>query len=151
MAILNDDELVQRMIAGDEESFVALYRRRQGAIYRFALHMSGNTGIAEEVTQEVFLALIRDSHNYDPARGTLSAYLYGVARHHVLRCLETNRAYVSITDEPGSGKPAVREPVSPDDPLGEMTRNERIDATRRAVLALPPSYREALVLCDLQE
>ena len=150
MTILNDAELLQRMIAGDEEAFVELYRRRQGAIYRFSLHMSGSASIAEEVTQEVFLAVIRDGRHYDPARGSLAAYLYGVARHHVRRCLEANRAYLPMVDDAAHGA-SSREPVSADDPLGEMARNERIDTTRRAVLALPGSYREVVVLCDLQE
>jgi RNA polymerase sigma-70 factor, ECF subfamily len=150
MTIPTDDQLLQRMTAGDEEAFAALYRRRQGGIYRFSLHMSGSASIAEDVTQEVFLALIRESRNYNPARGSLSAYLYGVARHHVLRCLEANRVYVPMLEDSVNGA-SSREPVSGDDPLGEMARNERIDTTRRAVLSLPGSYREVVVLCDLQE
>jgi len=55
-----DDELLMRMRSGDEQAFVAIYRRRQAAIYRFALHMSGSATVAEDVAQEVFLALIRE-------------------------------------------------------------------------------------------
>jgi len=55
-----DDELLLRMRSGDEQAFVILYRRRQGALYRFALHMSGSAAVAEDVTQEGFLGLIRD-------------------------------------------------------------------------------------------
>jgi RNA polymerase sigma-70 factor (ECF subfamily) len=54
-----DDVLLSRLRRGDEAAFVALYRRRQGAIYRFALHMSGSATAAEDITQEVFLALLR--------------------------------------------------------------------------------------------
>ena len=80
-----DEALLSRMQSGDEQGFVTLYRRRQGSIYRFALHMSGSTAVAEDVTQEVFLALIREGCGYDPARGSLSGYLYGIARNLVLR------------------------------------------------------------------
>src|SRR5690242_13456193 len=86
-----DDQLVARMHCGDEQAFVTLYRRRQGAIYRFALHMSGSAAVAEDVTQEVFLALLRDRCGYDPARGSVAGYLFGIARKLVLRFLERTR------------------------------------------------------------
>ena len=73
-----DDELLIRMRSGDEQAFVALYRGRQAAIYRFALHMSGSATVAEDVAQEVFLALIREECGFDPQRGTLSGYLFGI-------------------------------------------------------------------------
>ena len=87
-----DDELLMRMRSGDEQAFVALYRRRQAAIYRFALHMSGSGTVAEDVTQEVFLALIREECGFDPERGTLSGYLFGIARKLVLRHMERGRS-----------------------------------------------------------
>src|SRR5260370_657194 len=77
---LTDVDLLRRMASGEERAFTALYRRRQGSVYRYALHMSGKPELAEEVTQEVFMALIREPRQYDAARGELSAYLYGLAR-----------------------------------------------------------------------
>ena len=50
--------------------------------------MSGSAAIAEDVTQEVFLLLIREKSAYDPSRGSVQSFLYGVARNHVLRALE---------------------------------------------------------------
>ena len=81
---LGDDDLLRRSAAGDEDAFLALYRRRQAGIFRFALHMSGNQSIAEEVTQEVFLTVIREGARFDSARGSAGAYLFGVARNQVL-------------------------------------------------------------------
>jgi RNA polymerase sigma-70 factor (ECF subfamily) len=149
----NDAELLRSMAAGNEDAFVALYRRRQGAVYRFALQMSGSAAVAEEVTQEVFMALIREGGRYDPARGSLAAYLYGVARNHVLRCLEKDRPYVPMADEPQNDNRQVTPAalVSKDDPAADLVRRERIESVRRAVLALPPHYREVVVLCDLHE
>ena len=54
------------MLSGDEEAFTMLYRRRQGPVYRFALQMTGNVVIAEDVTQEVFMALISKTAKYEP-------------------------------------------------------------------------------------
>src|SRR5258708_8785705 len=102
---INDIDLLQRVLAGDEESFTALYRRRQGSVYRFALQMSGRSSVAEEVTQEVFLAMIREAGRFDPGRGSLMAYLYGIARNHVLRCLERDRFYVSMPEKPEGQSP----------------------------------------------
>src|ERR1035437_3474393 len=103
-----DHELLVRMRSGDEEAFVALYRRRQAAIYRFALHMSGSVTVAEDVTQEVFLALIREECGYDAERGTLSGYLFGIARKLVLRHRERGRSDVALeTDVEGSAPLAL--------------------------------------------
>src|ERR671913_1829458 len=95
----SDDELLRLSIAGDENAFVTLYRRRQGGIYRFALQMSGSEAVAEDVTQEVFMVLMRDGRNFDPTRGSLPAYLYGIARNHVLRVFDRERAFVPIGDD----------------------------------------------------
>ena len=73
----SDAELLRLMSAGDEDAFTALYRRRQAGVYRFALQMSGSEAVAEDVTQEVFMVLMRDADKFDPTRGSLAAYLYG--------------------------------------------------------------------------
>ena len=69
----DDNELLQRMMSGDEEAFTTLFRRRQGGLYRFALQISGSEAVAEDVTQEVFLLLMRKASEYVPARGSLKA------------------------------------------------------------------------------
>ena len=142
----DDEVLLERMRSGDESAFVALYRRRQGAIYRFAFHMTGSDSAAEDVTQEVFLALIRKDCGFDPLRGSLSAYLFGIARKLVLRHLERNRLVVEMT---GDG-PEVAGPAA-SDPMNDLMRLEGISQLRRAVHALPKRYREVVVLCDLEE
>ncbi len=140
----SDEDLLQRMLAGDEDAFTALYRRKQAGIFRFALQMSGSQAIAEDVTQEVFLELLRDAPDYNPARGSLAAYLYGMARHQTLSCLRRRRGEVLLA--------AVVEPIGRGDgPLGELARRQSVDAVRGAVLALPAHYREVVVLCDLNE
>jgi RNA polymerase sigma-70 factor (ECF subfamily) len=149
----SDEELLRLTVAGDADAFAALYRRRQAGIYRFALQMCGSEGIAEDVTQEVFMTLVRESRMFDPARGTLAAYLYGVARNQVLRRLEKERHFVAITDETteDGGALVSTHLVAADDPLAELARSELIETVRQAVLALPAHYREVVVLCELHE
>ena len=134
---LTDQELLVLMLSGDEEAFTILYRRRQGPVYRFALQMTGSVVIAEDVTQEVFMALLTKSAKYDPARGSLASFLYGVARNLVLRRIEKTAE--------------VEDYAGPEDILDDLTRRETVELVRRAVLSLPPVYREAVVLCDLQD
>jgi RNA polymerase sigma-70 factor (ECF subfamily) len=137
----SDEKLLERALGGSEESFTTLYRRRSGPVYRFALHMSGEAAIAEDVTQEVFLALLESGKRFDASRGTVASFLYGIARHRVLRRIEDKRPE-DLT--------AADEAMGDDDVLDDLTRRETIEQVRRAVLSLPPGYREAVVLCDLE-
>jgi len=143
-----DEQLLAQALSGDEEAFAALYRRRQGPIYRFALHMSGSTHIAEEVTQEVFLFLVQRGQGFDAERGTVAAYLFGVARNYVRRALERNYP------EHVLGSPLEEEAASlmvESDPSEGIARRQTSTAVWKAVLSLPEHYREVVVLCDLQE
>ncbi len=149
---LSDEELLQLMRAGDENAFVVLYRRRQANIYRFALRMSGSESVAEDVTQDVFMTLVSGNGHYDSSRGSFTAYLYGVARNQVLRRFEKDRAHLPINDEQDGGETLTPEGlISLADPLVDLTRQETVESVRQAVLALPPHYREVVVLCDLHE
>jgi RNA polymerase sigma-70 factor (ECF subfamily) len=140
---LTDEQLVERAIRGDQDAFGIVYDRRQGAICRFALQMSGSLDVAEEVTQEAFVTLARDLSRFDARRGTVSAYLYGIARKLVLRWLERNGAEAA-------DPPAEMAEETPG-PLAGLLQGEAVERVRRAVLGLPAKYREAVVLCDLQE
>src|SRR5271170_3919077 len=155
----SDDDLARRLLAGDEGAFVLVYRRWQGPIYRFALHMCGNPSIAEDVTQEVFMTLIREGSRFDPARGSLSGYLFGIARNHVHKRYDRDRFLVPFPENTregghsnglGGGNGNGAHPsiiVAPVD----LGRGETIAMVREAVLNLPGHYREVVVLCDLQE
>ena len=145
---LNDSELLRSMLAGDEEALALLYHRRQGAVYRFALQMSGSKTIAEDVTQEVFLFLMREGHVFDPARGSVSAFLLGVARNHVLRRLRVEHLLAPLGDD---SEDDVLHATTDLCPLEDLTRAETIESVRKAVLSLPSKYREVVVLCELQD
>jgi RNA polymerase sigma-70 factor, ECF subfamily len=140
MIEMGDSELLGRMLAGDETAFTELYRARHAPVYRFALQMTGSVVTAEDVTQEVFIALIEHGRRFDPARGTLPSFLYGIARNLVRRRIAKDRELEAIGEFGGD-----------EDLLGDLTRRETISQVRRAVLSLPATYREAVVLCDLQD
>jgi RNA polymerase sigma-70 factor, ECF subfamily len=187
---LTDEVLLRRMIAGEEEAFTALYRRRHPAIYRFALRMSGSHAMAEDVTQEVFMALIRDAKRYDPARGPFGAFLFGIARNHLHKRWEAERRLVPsglggeefASDGSGDGVEGARMRMAMQSGNGngaksngngafagaggaannggrgvipsvpeEFASRETAKIVRKAVQELPENYREAVVLCDLEE
>jgi RNA polymerase sigma-70 factor (ECF subfamily) len=137
-----DGQLLVRAIAGDEEAFALLYRRRGEAVYRFALGMTGSREAAEEVVQETFLALIEKPSGFDPSRGELLSYLYGIARNHSLRSFRKLGDLAALEEDP-------REEAA--GPLQALEAKARVEALRRAVLALPEVYREAVILCDIEE
>ena len=147
----SDETLLRLTMAGNEEAFTRLYQRLRGVVYRFARQMSGSSGVAEDVTQEVFLILMRKAELYDPNRGSLSTYLVQITRNEILRRLGRDRAYVSLDDEPRENAPPDENLVVRSTPLGTLMRNEEIESVRQAVLALPLHYREVVVLCELEE
>jgi RNA polymerase sigma-70 factor (ECF subfamily) len=138
----SDETLLERMLNGDEGAFTALYRRRQGAVYRFVLHMTRNVTLAEDVTQEVFMVLMESGRRFDSSRGTLLSFLYGIARNRMLRRIENDWRTEPVDD--------IEICAAADDLLDQLTRQETIEQVRRAVVSLPPMYREAVVLCDLE-
>lgn len=144
-----DEQLLQRIAAGDEGAFILLFRRRQNDVFRFALHMTASKAASEDVTQDVFIAVMRDARRYDATRATALAWLYGITRNFVRRRAESERRLQPLAGE--SGERDTMGVASDSDPLGDLARAEEIATLRRAVLSLPVRYREAVVLCDLQE
>jgi RNA polymerase sigma-70 factor, ECF subfamily len=145
----DDLELLRQLAKGNEHAFESLYQRYQGPIYRFALHMSGNTAAAEEVTQEVFMVLIGNAKSYDPAKGTVAGYLFGIARNLMRRSMQHSSCDVPLIEE--SAEEQACGITDRMDLLEDLSQAESLECLRKAVLALPEAYREVVVLCELEE
>lgn len=143
-----DDELVARIGARDATALSLLFRRRQADVYRVAMLMTGSPAAAEDVTQDVFLAVMHDASKFESGRASVTAWLCGIARNHARRRLERDRRMLPLPDQ---SEPLPGEAMMATDPLREMSNAEQIEMLRRAVLTLPVRYREVVVLCDLQE
>jgi RNA polymerase sigma-70 factor (ECF subfamily) len=139
----SDSELAARLRTGDEAAWRELYRRHQGRLYRFALRMSGSRATADEITQETFVAFLEQSGRYDAARAPLAAWLLGIARNRLRKALAAAEEWGPIDETPA---PAVEH-----DPLAALTHAERLAAVRAAVDALPPAFREVVVLVEFEE
>ncbi|HXD34325.1 MAG TPA: RNA polymerase sigma factor [Pyrinomonadaceae bacterium] len=147
----SDEQLLGLMLSGDAEAFGEIYDRRQGGIFRYALRMTGSEAIAEDVTHDVFLELMRDGGQFDDKRGSLKSYLFGMARHRVLRRLKVEKNIISIDGQAEDDEPFDDQLVASADPFMELARGETVGLVRQAILSLPPHFREVIVLCELQE
>src|SRR5207245_2613708 len=143
MCVGDDAGLLLRARKGNQEAFSELFRRYQRAIYRYSAHMCGPIA-ADDVVQETFLAVLRQGGRSEPPRGEVIGYLLGIARHFVLKRL-------TFAGEPALDDDVERAVSSEASPLDQLTRAEAIEAVRTAIQTLPAVYREAVVLCELQE
>jgi RNA polymerase sigma-70 factor (ECF subfamily) len=143
-----DEELVARIDGGDSAALSTLFRRRQADVYRVAMLMTGSSAAAEDVTQDVFLAVMHDAGRFEAGRAPVTAWLCGIARNHARRRLDRDRRTVALPERPETTAPMA---IVHTDPVGDLSTAEDIIALRRAVLSLPVRYREVVVLCDLQD
>src|SRR5215471_12144689 len=120
---VTDEDLVAAVAAGDREAFGALYRRRRPDVYRFAMHMIGATGAAEDVAQDVFMTVIHEARRYDPRRARVVAWLLGIARNHARRRL-TERRYEPLPEIDAG--PSIEA-----DPSDGLSRAQQTAALRR--------------------
>jgi RNA polymerase sigma-70 factor (ECF subfamily) len=119
--------------------FRSAFHQHKDAIYRFAWRMTNSPGAAEDIVQEVFLALLRQPERFDRGRGGLRSFLLGVARNVALKRWRDEHRWDALEDER-----FVAEPV---DPLcGETAK-----LVGAAIGALPPLQREVLVLAEYEE
>jgi RNA polymerase sigma-70 factor (ECF subfamily) len=106
---------------------------------------------AEEVTQEVFITLLRQSRNYRQDRGDLAAFAFGIARNFVRRIERRERPYEALPEDAAlatlSGKLISESDALP----AQMIRTELAGRVQAAVASLPDHYRQVVVLCDLCE
>ncbi len=140
---LSDQELYRQMRKGNQRAFAALYDRREPALYRYALHMSGSRAMAEEVAHEVFLRLAGPNPNFDANRGSLEGYLYGMARN-TIRAMRRKNGPAPPGDDGAERR-------FDHDMLGDLIRDEAAAALYAALDELPERYRDAVALCDLEE
>ena len=142
-----DSELLERMAAGDREAFAAIFRRHQGTVYRFSRQMLGSVEAAEDVTQDVFVALARSVSRFDPSVSSLSTYLYGISRHLIFQRYKRARNRIEISIDTVADEAAGL--VTSSDPTDALSRAQMIGHLRMAILRLPLHYREVVVLCEL--
>ena len=143
---LNDIKLLNNACRGDETAFLGLYKRHRDDLYRFVYRFLNSSELAEDITHDCFLSLIRQPDRYDPALASLRTYLYAAARNLSLKHIRQTGGEVTIDDLPEDTFVSEIDP-----PLQSLLGKEMADLVRRAVTDLPPLQREALILFEYEE
>ena len=133
--------LLVRIGQQDERAIEALYERYSGPLYSLAYQVTGGDRFAQDVVQEVFVAVWKNAGRFDPARGSLSSWLFSLARHKAIDLVrkEANvRRHTAEVD--------LELEVSSDDVDQEAWLRVRRDAVRAAMAELPETQRTALEL-----
>jgi RNA polymerase sigma-70 factor, ECF subfamily len=143
----SDAELLELSLAGEERAFLILYGRLKGPIFRYAFYMTNSRAAAEEVTQEVFISLLKNGNRYKPAQGDVPGFVFGIARNFVRRVQRREHVYQGLpSDEALEKLSAGAEGLS-----AQVIRNQGVERIRTAIASLPDHYRQVVVLCDLCE
>ncbi|MER5654495.1 sigma-70 family RNA polymerase sigma factor [Streptomyces sp. NPDC060011] len=140
-----DADLARAVVEGDETALAAVYRRWSPLVHTLARRSLGDTREAEDVTQQVFLAVWRGGRGFRPDRGTLAGWLVGITRRKIADALSarTRRtelvgaagALLALSDEGRSRPEAVLDRV--------LVRHE--------LSKLPPAQREVLHLAFYED
>ncbi|KQW51139.1 MULTISPECIES: RNA polymerase sigma factor [unclassified Roseateles] len=146
-AAADDAALLARMADGDAEALALVYRRESGSVYRYALALAGDEAAALDAVQEAFAQLLRGSQSFNAGRGSLGAYLAGMARHQLLNQWRDARRHVPLDDALDTDDSAEPTPASD----ARLHRAQQHEGLWAAIRALSWPQREAIVLVDLQE
>jgi RNA polymerase sigma-70 factor (ECF subfamily) len=144
---LNDDELVGRILAGEEDLFEVLVRRYQSRVLAHVARMVGNRDDALDLSQEIFLKVFGALDRYNPAY-KFSTWLFRIAGNAAIDHLRKRRPRtVPLEVQDADGRVSSLEYKSHDlDPYGELRNLERGSAIARAISALPVEFRELITL-----
>jgi RNA polymerase sigma-70 factor, ECF subfamily len=163
MSVLTADDanLVARLRQGDAEAAQELYERHGGALLRFGMAMSNSHQTAEDVVHDTFVELLRHPARFDPARGPVIAFLFGIARNRMARIARVSfRDADELVDAPEGGEEDAGTGLVPSDAVAAtavedtadaLDRIRNIERVRAAVFDLPGVHREVIALCDLEE
>lgn len=141
----SDEALIAAVAGGDEASFGMLYDRYVKAVFSLALRIVQEQGVAEEVTQEVFVRLWRNAATFTSERGRFASWLLGMTHHLAIDQVRRRRArpqaIASTDDLPVQGLPDTRIDVEE-----EAWMSVRRDVLRRALAQLPEAQRRVIEL-----
>ncbi|QOY95075.1 RNA polymerase sigma factor [Massilia sp. UMI-21] len=146
-----DHELLRQSHAGRAEAFTALYRRHQGPLYRYVLMRCGAPEMAADVVQETFMGLLTQRFGFDPLRGQLQHFLFGVARKLILKLEQARQRQVALPEPDEDGALELDVAADGAEPLARLLGHEAAEEVRRALALLPAHYRDAVILFELHE
>lgn len=146
--VMTDEDLVDRHRYGDEEAFTELFHRFNGMIYNVSYRMAGDPGVAEDLTQEVFLRIHRHLRKF-AGRSSLKTWIYRITINHCNSRLGRKRIATRSLDDEASAYLQIADTRR--GPESRTSAHETSQVVARALAQVPSPYREAVVLRDLEE
>ncbi len=143
-AVLSDETLIRQIAAGNKLAMRALFARHQIKVYRFALRIVRDTGLAEDAVSETFIDAWQHADRFE-GRSSVSTWLLGIARHKALTAAQ-RRPTESLDCE--GAQNAVDPAQDPEAALGHRDTGAVI---RRCLQALSPEHAEIIDLVYYQE
>ncbi len=144
---VGDDDLVARVRGGDQDALAALYDRYGRPCFALARRVTADSSFAEDVVQEVFLAVWRAPAKFDPGRGTFGSWLLAMTHHKAVDAVRREetlrRRRAEMTDNAATGTGTSGEDPPVDEQVWTGVRGDRV---RAALRDLPGAQREALGL-----
>jgi RNA polymerase sigma-70 factor (ECF subfamily) len=137
--------LLARAADGDQAAFLELYERNRLPIFRFAYRLLGSVEVAEDVTHDCFLSLIKKPENFHSERGSLRSYLFAAARNLSLKHFRNLGRETELDDVNEEPRIAERQ-----QPLHRLLDEELAVKVREAIHGLPALQREALILFEYE-
>jgi len=155
---IDDAQLMRDVAAGSQDALAALYDRHADAVFAVATRLTSDRQVAEEVVQEAFLALWNRAELYNPAAGSLPAWLHTIARNRTvdrLRAAGRRPSLVGIAFVGGDESDAAAldrivalraEPAPPGGPEQALDAAELRATLRHALAGMPDNERTVIVL-----
>jgi RNA polymerase sigma-70 factor, ECF subfamily len=139
---MDEQEVIQRVLGGDTESFRLVVERYAGAVTRMIRNVTDDRHTCEDLAQDVFLAAYARLRTFDPARSRFSTWLFTIARNKAVNAASRKKPRY-MADPP--------EPADMSDPEMTAERKELLAALDRAVRVLPLKQRTAFVLAEFEQ
>ena len=133
----------------DEDALTRIYECYRDRVYGFAYRMLGTQTIAEEITQEAFLVLIKRLESYEPTKGSMLTFLCAIARNHILMYFRSRGDALEDAFDELNFIPANKECGL--NPLSSLLEQELAAKVNDSILMLPALQREAIILREFQE
>lgn len=136
--------LIAAMARGEKAAMAALYDQLSGPLYSLACRMLGDTGEAQDLTQDIFLQLWRTAASYEAGRGSVFAWAVTLTRNRAIDRIRTRqRRSELLTAAAPDLQPA---PAGDPDTAGSVGRREKSAAVRSALAELAPDQQQAIEL-----
>ena len=141
MKAVTDEQLIRWVADGDPSCLGTLFERHHRGVYRFFLHMLRNPAVAEDLTQEVFLKMLKKANSFR-GEGTFRAWMFSIARNVAYEHLRRHKLrQTEALDE--AGMEGLADQHSAED---SAAGRQQVALVMQAIARLPDAMREVILL-----